>query len=111
MPFHPPVSGRGSRNKSQLLYQLSYRPVSGVSYTARSCDVKKGRRGWASETLVKSPTQRACVQTARDVRGERPVHVGARARVRQFGGEYEDRARDRLHLLVVDLVGRVRGAV
>ena len=29
--------------KSQLLYQLSYRPVSELSYTSRSCDVKKGR--------------------------------------------------------------------
>src|SRR2546430_12038023 len=39
------------------------------------------------------------------------VNDGARGRVGEFRGEYEDGACDRLHLLVVNLVGRVRGAM
>src|SRR5919107_5987128 len=67
--------------------------------------------GRAGETLAGLRRARGAFSAARQGRGERAVYVGAGARVRQLGGEYEDRARDRLHLLVVDLVGRVRGAV
>src|SRR3712207_4440435 len=39
------------------------------------------------------------------------VHDGARGRVRKLRGQDEDGAGDVLHLLVVDLVGAVRGPV
>src|SRR4051812_3960918 len=71
--------------------------------------MSNGRRARGGDT--REPPPRVRISAARDGRGERPVNDGARASVGEFGREYEDRARDGLHLLIVNLVGRVRGAV
>src|SRR5438270_857608 len=98
--------------KSQLLYQLSYRPANAVeNYTRRRGDVKRRGRAAAAGGFCSLPPLRFRV-LARHLLGRNLlVNDGARGRVGEFRGEDEDCAGDRLHLLVVNLVGRVGGAV
>src|SRR5437868_10035082 len=65
----------------------------------------------AGKDFLSSPPLRFLVSARQLLSRNLLVNDGARGRVGEFRCEDEDCAGDRLHLLVVNLVGRVRGAV